>query len=417
MKRKLRRRSTSIWSEGVFTVRRLFCSAYRGASLRHVLLWAIAAGLSGCSILPVNGPQTIEVVARADEVTEVPSDFKYELVELNPEAAEIVTRHNRLVFSPSIRSNQPPREIVIGEGDVVSVTIFESSAGGLFIPLDAGSRAGNFVTVPPQTVDRQGNVKVPYAGAVRATGRTPARVQEEIEKKLSGRAIEPQAVVSVTEQRSNLISVLGEVNNPNRLPPIASGERLLDVIARAGGPKGNGENLWVRLVRNGERHTVHFSKLVNEPSNNIYVQPNDTVYLFIDPPVYLALGATSTQGRVNFEVDKFSLADGVAKAGGLLDDRADPRAVFLYREESRELAAELGINVAKYDGSRRIPVIYKLDLRNPKGMFAARRMQMRNRDVLYIANAGAIEIVKALSFIRTGIASIREAHAMGVELD
>ncbi len=54
--------------------------------------------------------------------------------------------------------------------DVVSVTIFESQSGGLFIPADAGSRAGNFVTIPNQTVDRNGTITVPYAGRVRASG-------------------------------------------------------------------------------------------------------------------------------------------------------------------------------------------------------------------------------------------------------
>jgi hypothetical protein len=36
----------------------------------------------------------------------------------------------------------PPREIRLGIGDVVSITIFEAAAGGLFIPSDAGARPG-----------------------------------------------------------------------------------------------------------------------------------------------------------------------------------------------------------------------------------------------------------------------------------
>jgi polysaccharide biosynthesis/export protein len=38
----------------------------------------------------------------------------------------------------------------------VSVTIFEP-AGGLFVPSDAGARPGNFVTLPNQIVDANGN--------------------------------------------------------------------------------------------------------------------------------------------------------------------------------------------------------------------------------------------------------------------
>jgi protein involved in polysaccharide export with SLBB domain len=74
----------------------------------------------------------------------------------------------------------PPREIRLGIGDVVSITIFEAAAGGLFIPSDAGARPGNFVTLPNQIVDSKGNITVPYAGSIRAAGRTPSEIQQAI---------------------------------------------------------------------------------------------------------------------------------------------------------------------------------------------------------------------------------------------
>ena len=63
----------------------------------------------------------------------------------------------------NVFSRRPPRGITLGIGDVVSVTIFEAEAGGLFLPSEAGARPGNFVTLPDQMVDfrRQHN------GAVR----------------------------------------------------------------------------------------------------------------------------------------------------------------------------------------------------------------------------------------------------------
>jgi polysaccharide export outer membrane protein len=57
---------------------------------------------------------------------------------------------------------------------------------------------------------------------------------------LKPRAIEPQAVVALVDQRASSVSVLGEVNTPTRFPANASGERLLDAIARAGGPRNPG---------------------------------------------------------------------------------------------------------------------------------------------------------------------------------
>jgi polysaccharide export outer membrane protein len=120
---------------------------------------------------------------------------------------------------------------------VVSVTIFEAAAGGLFIPSEAGARPGNFITLPNQPVDTSGNISVPYAGAVPAKQKTPSDVRAEIVDRIKNRAIEPQAVVALVNQNTSLISVLGEVNTPNRFPAPPAGEHFLDSITRAGGIK------------------------------------------------------------------------------------------------------------------------------------------------------------------------------------
>src|SRR5262249_39503677 len=142
-----------------------------------------------------------------------------------------------------------PAELRFGIGDVVSVTVFEAGAGGLFIPLEAGVRPGNFITLPNQEVDNSGNITVPNAGPIRAKGRTVVDVQQTIVDALKNRALEPQVVVSLVDRRASSISVLGDVGTPSRFPPSASGERLLDVIARAGGPKNPGYDTWVLLNR------------------------------------------------------------------------------------------------------------------------------------------------------------------------
>ena len=95
------------------------------------------------------------------------------------------------------RDRSGPSDIRFGVGDILSVTIFEASSGGLFIPAEASVRPGNFVTIPNQAVDMNGNVSVPYAGTIRARGRTPVEVQQAIVDALKNRAIDPQVIVSV----------------------------------------------------------------------------------------------------------------------------------------------------------------------------------------------------------------------------
>lgn len=374
---------------------------------RHTLsalFVALAAALSsGCAYMPTSGPANQDV--RSGEKS---GALPYALVKLNPETLGVLAQNTpRLAQGPSGADKAGPNEIVFGPGDTVTITIFEAAAGGLFIPSEAGVRPGNFITLPNQAVDSAGNITVPYAGAIKAAGQTPSQVQQAIVNALKNRAIEPQAVVALVDQRTSLISVLGEVNLPQRVPANASSERILDVITRAGGPKGQGFDTWVMLERNKQRSTIPFGALVYEPSNNILVRPNDTIYVYREPQTFVAFGASGQQGLFNFEAWRVSLAEAVAKAGGLNDTLAEPGAVFLYRGETPEVARQLGIDVTQFS-TPLIPVIYEVNFRDPSGYFLATRMQMRNKDVLYASNATTVEMAKVMQYFRLVIATAND---------
>ena len=100
-----------------------------------------------------------------------------------------------------------------------------------------------------------------------------------------------------------------------------------------------------------------------------------------------------------------SLAEAVAKAGGLSDSNAEPGYVFLYRGETREVAAQLGLDCSKYAGPI-IPVVYNVNFRDPAGYFLATRFQMRNKDVLYISNATTVQTAKAMNFFNLIITTV-----------
>jgi polysaccharide export outer membrane protein len=354
------------------------------------------AGLSlgGCWIMPASGP--FDASIRSESSPTIP----YALVKLTPQTLSALAEYEPAVLAGAFVDKRPPAAIKFGIGDVVSVTVFEAAAGGLFIPIEAGVRPGNFVTIPDQAVDDDGNISVPYAGAVRASGRTNIQVQNEITKRISNRAIEPQVVVALSQQRTSLVSVVGEVNTPVRFPAAArgAGDRITDAITRAGGIKGQGFETWVMLERKGRRETVPFANLVYEPANNVFVQPGDRIYVYREQQKFIAFGATGTQGEFNFDAWRINLAEAVAKAGGLLDFQAEPGSVFLYRREPRQVAEQLGVDVSRFEGDT-VPVIFSVSFRDPGGYFLATKVQMRNQDVLFVANAAAVEITKFLNFL------------------
>ena len=336
----------------------------------------------------------------------------YGLVKLSPEVVNILDEYGPRTLSAFFGDHRPPPKIKFGIGDVVAVTIFEAAAGGLYIPAEAGVRPGNFVALPNQPIDSKGLISVPYAGRVQAAGKTPFQVEQEIIAKIKDRAIEPQVVVSLVTQNTSLITVLGEVNNSTtasptgRVPAQPVGERLLDVITRAGGLKDQGQDTWVVLERHGHRAAVPFGSLIYEPGNNIWAWPDDTIYLYKEPQTYIAFGASGQQGNFQFSSGnqssawRMTLAEAVAAAGGLIDIQADPGSVFLYRREPRELAELLGVDCSKMDGPT-VPIVYSVSFSDPAGYFLATRVQMHNKDIIFAANAQAVEITKFAAFFNT----------------
>ena len=276
---------------------------------------------AGCGsyLLPASGPNSI--VVRSGDTWNGPP---YELVKLTPQVVKTLQEFGPRSLSATFGDHRPPPEVTFGIGDVISISIFEAAAGGLFIPAEASVRPGNFVTLPNQPVDTKGFISVPYAGLVTAAGKTPAQVEKEIVDRIKNRAIEPQAVVALVTQNSSLITVIGEINSTftasptGRLPAQPAGERLLDVITRAGGLRDQGQDLWVVLERQGRRSSVPFGSLIYEPGNNIWAWPGDTIYIYQEPQTFLAFGASGIQGQFKFQASatSFSLADDACGRGG-----------------------------------------------------------------------------------------------------
>ena len=383
----------------------LLGSGLLGSTRSWAKVWLVLFALTsaGCAITPTAGPQGMDV--RTSQSGE-PDSLPYSLVKLTPQIVRILGQSTPRL-STAFADRSPPKAFRFGIGDTVSVTIFEAAAGGLFIPAEAGVRPGNFVTIPNQAVDNNGNIAVPYAGAIQAKGRTPAEIQRAIVDALKNRAIEPQVVVSLVDQRTSLVSVLGDVRTAGRFPASPSGERVLDAVARAGGPSSQGYDMWVTLERDGHRASVPFGSLLYEPANNIFVLPNDVIYLFNQPQTFVAFGAAGTQGQYKFDSWRISLAEAVGKLGGLNDAQADPSSVFLYRGETREIAKQLGIDVSRFEGPI-VPVIYLVNLRDPSGYFMAQTFEMRNKDVVYMSNAVSVETSKFLNFLRTVMATAND---------
>src|SRR5579872_4338437 len=177
-----------------------------GGSVSKLALIGLLTGLCGCAIMPAAGPQSFEVSAKRSDTS-----LQYGLVKLTPESIRVLHDFEPRSYAQlglyelpgAFTDRRPPANIKFGIGDVVSITIFEAAAGGLFIPAEAGVRPGNFVTLPNEAVDTKGYISVPYAGLIPTAGKTPAEVDKEIVDRIKNRAIEPQVVVALVTQNTS----------------------------------------------------------------------------------------------------------------------------------------------------------------------------------------------------------------------
>jgi polysaccharide export outer membrane protein len=359
-------------------------------------LAAVAVGLAGCADLPSSGPSALAVMdGGAVNATSQP----YEVIDIDPSTIDVLSRRPRSSFAARFGDHRPSVEPLIGVGDIITVTIWEASSGGLFsspAALERVSAGANSATIPEQVVGRDGAITVPYAGRVRVAGRTARAVQELIQHALEGKAIQPQVLVTDNKPISASITIGGEgVGVSQRLPLSVKGDRLLDVIAEAGGVRMPVNQISVILLRNGVTERVALQRVTVDSHENIFMRPGDVVTLVQDPQTYVIAGATTQNGEIPFGSDQLSLAQALVKVGGLADFRADARGVFVFRLETPSTLHALRPDSMVLARSGRIPVVYHLDLSNPNSLFMEQRFQIAPHDLVYVSNAPSVEVQKA----------------------
>jgi polysaccharide export outer membrane protein len=380
--------------------------------LRSPLVVIIASALlPGCMLLPATGPTSEAVTGNATASLRSNAALPYTLVDVSADTIGLLSQPNMISFKGAFPDKRPKPTQVVGVGDVLNISIFEAAPGGLFTPATAaGARPGNFVDLPAQAVDQKGSIYVPYAGEIPAAARTIPEIQQAVVARLRNRAIEPQVVISLNQQHSSVVSVLGDVNTPGVLALNSVGERMLALIARAGGPKFEAIESYVTLQRDGKRVRVLLSRVVHDPSENIFIRPNDVIFITHEAPTFTALGAINQNVFANnteftFDVETLTLAQAIGKAGGLNDNQSDPTEVYVYRYEDRHFLEKLGIDTTRFTFDR-VPTIYRLNLRDPSGMLLASGFQMRSKDVVYIANAQVVDYYKLLLLINNTVGTV-----------
>jgi polysaccharide export outer membrane protein len=349
--------------------------------------------------LPTAGPTASAVVHQQVKNAQ----RRYDVVDISAPVLAALQAQPKPSFQTAFRKYGKPPPPRIGVGDTVSVTIWEAAAGGLFTssPFDHLTTGSHSVEIPPQVVANDGAISIPYAGRVPVAGHTAEQVEQIIQQRLAGKAIQPQVIVTVPKSVNYTATVSGEVVSGARIQLSPNGDRLLDLIAAAGGAKAPIYETFVRLSRGGVTVTIPMERLVDDPAENIYAWPGDVLTLVVTPQHFSVLGATGENAQLRFNAPRMTLVQALARAGGLQDQRSDPAGVFLFRYEPPAVVHALHLPPIGGGPDGSSPVVYRLNMRDADSYFLAQRFPIENNDIIYVANAQFDELQKFFALLNT----------------
>lgn len=372
--------------------------------LNTTLLFITLSLISACSSLPTSGPSYSEVLASNEKTADT------QLPEVNLIKLDNITVQNLYQTQQAQRFSGFDGSMGMGGyagtvnvGDVLEISIWEAPPavlfGGTFSAEGQGN--GHLTQLPQQMVNQNGTVTVPFIGNIKVAGKTPEAIQNQIVGALSRKANQPQALVRIANNLSSDVTVIRQ-GNSIRMPLSANNERILDAVAAVGGTSENIEDVTVRLTRGNKVRSMAFETLIADPSQNITLRSGDVVALMNTPHSFTGLGAVGNNQQMRFSSKGITLAEAIGKMGGLIDDRSDPRGVFVFRHipftqldyDNQAQWREKG-----YAEGMDVPTVYQVNLLEPQSMFLLQRFPIQDKDIVYVSNAPLSEFQKFLRMI------------------
>lgn len=387
---------------------------------RLICVGLLTSALTGCGSIPSFGPNVGEVL---DE-SRMAQRYGFTLVNVDGDVIRALSASPPGALRQLFADDHAvvPR---IGRGDVLSVTVYESGAGELFAPASSQqlTYGTDTVTLPAVTVDPGGNITVPFASTIKVAGLTLIEAQNVIRRHLGARTIQPQVLVSVAKDATNVVTVTGAVKTPGRFVITPASETLTQIVAEAGGPIGPASDTVLQVTRAGKQAGVRLSDLLSAPQQDIHAQPGDYLNLIPEPRDYLVYGAVFKSGAYPLPTATTSLAEAISHAGGIVDAMADTRGIFVFRYEDPSVLqkippGDVASTPAKHDAkSPTPPVIYRVNMKTAAGIFYASAFPLRDKDLVFVPTAEQIDWEKYLDLFRLTASPALSGASQAITID
>jgi polysaccharide export outer membrane protein len=365
---------------------------------RPIAMIAALAVISSCG-LPQVGPNKPQLYKGS-----VQKEGDTFIVSVNDRVTRATAVTKALGFSDSFKNAATLGSDTIRPGDVLGLTIWENVDDGLL------SNEGASATLLDEIqVDGSGFIFVPYAGRIRASGNTPEAIRRIITTKLAEQTPDPQVQVRRIAVDGSTVSLIGSIGGQGVFPIERPTRTLSTMLANAGGVTIAPDIAQVTVLRGKESGKIWFQDLYDHPELDIALRAGDRILVEGDTRSFTALGATGSQSLVPFESQSLSALEAIAQVGGLSAASADPKGVFVLRNEPAEIAnVVMGRN--DLQGAQRL--VYVLDLTQPNGMFQAHDFVIRDGDTLYVTEAPFTQWTKVIGALTGAASSVQSLSSL-----
>jgi len=213
----------------------------------------------------------------------------------------------------------------LGPGDSISIQIFgQPDITSLYVGDD-------------------GTISVPLAGPVQVGGVSPVEAAQRVAKALKsgGYFVDPHVTLLVTQSRSQLVSVLGEVQTSGRYV-ITPRTTVIELLAQAGGVKDTAAEVGYLLRSDASGRVDRIPVSLNGISTAQGALPNPTLMggdSLVVPRAehFFVYGEVATPGMYRLEPN-MSVLQAIARAGGV-NARGSERRIQLKRQINGQIKA------------------------------------------------------------------------------
>lgn len=363
--------------------------------IKLLILIFISLGLSGCSVIPGmhqsgwSNKSSVKMPVREKNKTVMKTvgmkkitaqlilDIEKDVNNRSLGTDNVANHYfNYRIGSKAIKgapAKKAYKQYLVGPRDILTITVWDHPE--LTIP------AGEFRSAAGSgnIVGEDGNIFYPYAGVIKAGGRTVEEIRAELTRKLSRYIERVQLDVRVAAYRSQRVYVVGEVKVPGVQLVKDIPLTVLEAINNAGGVTVESDRRNITLTRNDKTYSINLLSLYEggNTSQNVMLEHGDVlnipdrqfnkIFILGDTA---GSGTGSARSRtVMMNKGRMTLTEAISEGGGADQEESDPARIFVYR------------------GALGKSQLFVLDAKSPDALILADRFPLQPRDIVFINRA------------------------------